>query len=191
MKNLGMIKFLSVHGAYLQAHYPDGELHASNQHQNEEETWFLFEIDKSAHVYALANWRNAKFLCKDGPGDNQHKVVANRPTVGGWEMWKLIAGEAHGAPGKVCFQAFDGTTMATNKPGDNYGNNGGEVYVSNGHPSQGDPGWAGWWHWSPVTTPPTPGSNLLNTVGGVFLGAANDLAQLTVESLVAALLGSV
>ncbi len=63
IKNLGMIGLKSAWNAYLQAH-SDGEMHASNEHRNEEETWFLISVDPAKKIYALANWKTGDFLNK-------------------------------------------------------------------------------------------------------------------------------
>src|SRR5215813_1237692 len=71
LKNLGMVGIKSQEGRYLQAH-TDGELHSSNEKRNQEETWFLIEVDKDNHIYALqslpARWSlsaaSAVLLCR-------------------------------------------------------------------------------------------------------------------------------
>lgn len=65
VQSLGIFGFKSVHGRYLQAH-PDGELHASNENRNDEETWILVEIDKINQVYALQNLSTGNFISKQG-----------------------------------------------------------------------------------------------------------------------------
>jgi hypothetical protein len=186
MKNLGMVKFKSVHDGYLQAYYPNGEMHASNGNQNQEETWFLYEIDPNTKQYALANFRNQKFLCKNGGGQGGTDVVCNRDQRQEWETWTLIPGEKFGLPGRVCFQAYDGDTMATNKPGANFPKEPGEVYTSPGKPSA-DGGWAGWWSWTPVTQAPEPGNDFFSAVGGVIGGIVNVVAKLDIEAVVSVL----
>jgi hypothetical protein len=52
---------------YLQAvehvgHSEDGELHASNSHHNEEETWLLYLVDDEKGWYALRNWAHKGYL---------------------------------------------------------------------------------------------------------------------------------
>src|SRR5262245_5448623 len=88
--NLGMVGIQSIYGRYLQAH-TDGEMHASNDQRNEEETWFLVTVDQRQHVYALYNWRNGKFLSKSGKC-----AVANSTVLGPAQKWILISGKPFG-----------------------------------------------------------------------------------------------
>jgi hypothetical protein len=172
LRILGMMKFKSVHGGYLQS-WTDNTIHASNPHQNQEETWFLVEVDPTKNQYALLNWLTGRYLRKVYLSDPRgYQVAGDRTSVQSDTILELIPGDQWGVPGRVCFRAFDGWTMATNKPGDNFERDGvkegGEVYFSGGHPSPNDPGWAGWWWAEDVTQEPQPGNNIWTFVKGLF-----------------------
>jgi len=158
--NLGMIGVKSVHGRYLQAH-TDGELHASNEHRNEEETWFLIGVDKPNHVYALLNWRNGKFMSKGTNGC----APAVSTTLAPSEQWVLVSGRTFGVVNAIAFcNRADGTYLGANRPGDDT-NCGGEVAAgSTAAPPQNNGAWPGWWVIEGAT-PPSPGRDFWNTVG--------------------------
>lgn len=103
LQNLGMVGIKSTHGRYLQAH-TDGELHASNEHRNEEETWFLVEVDKANHVYALQNWRTGHFMSRNAKGC----APAVSTTLGPNEKWVLVNGHAFGIENAVGIKSLNG-----------------------------------------------------------------------------------
>jgi hypothetical protein len=93
MTNLGMVDIKSVYNRYLQAK-SDGELHASNENRNEEETWFLIDLEldeNDANTYALYNWKTGLFLSKQG-----NCARANSATLSSPQYWDLIAGQDFG-----------------------------------------------------------------------------------------------
>jgi len=178
--NLGMVGVKSTHGRYLQAHDDDGELHASNEHRNQEETWFLVEINRDQHIYALQNWRNGKFMSKRTNGC----APAVSTTLGPAEQWRLVSGGAHGVVNAIAFRSVaDGTFVRANGPGEDT-SCGGEVAARDGHnPPVNNSQWPGWWVLERATTP-SPGQDPWNTVGGVFQGL---VANITPADIVAVL----
>lgn len=179
LQSLGMVSLKSVHGRYLQAH-TNGEMHASNTGRNEEETWFLIEVDKANHVYALQNWRTGFFLSKDG-----NCGVANRTILGPWEKWTMVSGKSYGIENAVAFKGWDGGYLWTNAPGDDDNDCGGEVHAHQPSYPQGG-SWSGWWVMNGVEKP-KPGRDVWNTVGNWFSGY---LTKITPADVIA-FLGSI
>jgi hypothetical protein len=164
MRNLGMVSIKSVYGYYLQV-YTDGELHASNPKINEEETWFLIEVNPKNHIYALRNWRPGKLLSKRTNGCAPAVAVIMSPP----EMWVLVSGDKFGAPNAVAFRNLvDGTYLGANKPADDTACGGEVMAGSVAPPPQYYSGWPGWWVPEPATQP-SPGKDLWNTIGNGVL----------------------
>jgi hypothetical protein len=189
MKNLGLVGIKSVHGAYLQAHYPEGELHASNSHRNQEETWILYEIDANQKQYGLMNWRNGQFIQKTqevttpifgriGGGC----ALAKATVVDNYAVWVFVLGTPFGISNAVGLRCVaDGTYLGANAPGNDTGC-GGEVASSDPKPPpQNDGTWPGWWVIEPATEP-SPGTDFWNTAGN----AIGQLGQLIKNNLNAA-----
>ena len=191
-KNLGMVGVKSVQGRYLQAHSDNGEMHASNEHRNTEETWFLIEVDRKNHVYALLNWDNHKFMSKSHRGC----VPAISTTLGPTEKWVLVPGKPYGVDNAVAFRSFaDGTYLGTLPAGqdDRYPDDkdhgcGGEVSArQKDAPPKNNSQWPGWWVLEPAATP-EKGRDFWNTAGRVIEGIATELKPLAEGALMAALL---
>jgi hypothetical protein len=178
--NLGMVGIKSTHGRYLQAH-TDGELHASNDHRNEEETWFLYEVNKEQHQYALLNWKNGRFMSKRTNGC----APAVSVTLTGAETWELVSGKPYGVLNAVALKAADGTFLGAAGPGDDEPC-GGEVGAHSGGAPQRSGDWPGWWVMESATTP-SPGKDFWNTVGGAVQGIVNQITPADVAGLLALL----
>jgi len=161
MTNLGLVGIKSTHGRYLQAHSDNGEMHASNPSRNTEETWFLYEIDKDQHHYALMNWSNGKFMSH--PGGTQC-APANAQILTNSEIWEMVSGVAFGALNAVAFKSLsDGAYLGAYGPGQNTPC-GGEVGCGDPNPPEARGDWPGWWVVEPAGTPET-GHDLWNRVG--------------------------
>jgi len=188
MKNLGMVGIRSVYNRYLQAHEDNGELHASNPNRNEEETWFLvdLEVDENdPNSYAIYNWKNGQFLSKV----DAQCARANSTTLSGPQTWNMILGQDYGVLNAVAFQsAIDGAFLRTEAPG-NDTDCGGEVaaFDKNGPPVANGQ-WPGWWVLSPATEP-TAGKDPWNIVGGYVEGILNKVTPADIVKLIAALGG--
>jgi hypothetical protein len=170
----------SIHGRYLQAH-TDGEMHASNEHRNEEETWHLIEVDKAKHIYALLNWRNHQFMSKKGNGC----APADRTTLSRSEQWVLVSGKGYGVLNAVAFKSVaDGTFLGTNPPA-NDDKCGGEVASRDAaNPPRNNGGWPGWWVLEPAGAP-EPGRDFWNTVGRFIEGITTKINPADVAALIA------
>jgi hypothetical protein len=184
-ENLGMISIQSTFGRYLQSH-TDGEMHCSNEHVNEEETWFLIEVDKTAHVYAIRNWRNGKYLSKRANGC----VWAVESVIGPSEKWVFVSGKKYGIENAVAFKSYaDDTYMGTYPPGQDIGKCGGEVAAeSPADPPANNGGWPGWWVLQGVGEP-QPGKDFWNVVGGKVGDVLNQIKPADVVALIAYLAG--
>jgi hypothetical protein len=187
MKNLGMVAIKSAWGAFLQAH-TGGELHASNFHRNEEETWFLIEVDAPQRIYSIYNWRNGNFMSKRG---NCAPAVA--AVLGPTEQWRLESGRPYGVLNAVIFRCIaDNTILGTNAPGDD-SECGGEVTSRDVWGPGGIPipvnnsSWGGWWVIEPATAP-TPGRDFWNTIGNAVAGILNQITPADAATLAALLL---
>lgn len=183
LTNLGMVGVRNVDGAYLQAHYPDGEMHSSNQHRNEEETWFLFEVDKANHVYALMNWRNGKFMSKRGDC-----VPADSTALGDVAKFTFVSGKKWGVLNAVAMRSNVDKSYVW---GDHAGHDtpcGGEVECRRTDDPSGDTHWIGWWVLEPANAP-SPGKDFWNTVGGAVQGAVNKISAADVAAVIAAIAG--
>lgn len=186
-KNLGMVGVKSVDGRYLQAHSDNGELHASNEHRNTEETWYLIEVDKANHIYALLNWDNHKFMSKKANGC----APANSTTLGRSEKWVLVAGKPFGVDNAVAFKSLaDGTCLGTLGHGNDDKDCGGEVSAHDpAAPPKNNSQWPGWWVMEPATTP-EKGRDFWNTAGKVFEGIAIELKPIAEDALKAIVIGA-
>jgi hypothetical protein len=184
--NLGMIGIQSAWGAYLQAH-TDGEMHASNNSRNEEETWFLVQLDQATKEVALQNWRTGRYLRKDRT-NIKGCARADATVISPTETWRLESGQPFGVQNAVVIRSVaDGTILGTNNPGnDDPGGCGGEVTSRDnwGAPGSGAPNiipsnnsmWGGWWVITPATTIPSPGQDAWNVIGGIFNNIANKIS---------------
>lgn len=162
-------------GRYLQAH-TDGELHASNEHRNEEETWFLCQVDKERHIYALVNWRNGRFLCayKNGCASANSVIFSND------EKWEIISGKPQGFENAYAIRSIaTGQYLGAQDPGHDVPICGGEVgcgvLASKPMPPQGK-GDNGWWVFEPATRP-TPGGPSFKDIIGVAIKVIDVAAE--------------
>ena len=184
MENKGMVGVKSVFGRYLQANSGNGEMHASNERRNEEETWFLIEIDAAQHIYALQSWKYGKFMRKNrenGCANAESTVIS--PT----EQWILHSGQAAGVVNAVAFRSVvDRTLLGSNRPGQDDNPCGGEVSARDAGEIGRTGEWPGWWVLEPAETP-SPGRDPWNTVGGFFEGMVNRLTAADVAAIIAAI----
>lgn len=159
-EKLGLVGIKSTANRYLQAH-TDGEMHASNEHRNEEETWVLIAVDKDAHKYALQNWRNHKFLSLKVNGC----AWADAESFGDAETWILVKSDPYGVGGKYAIKnSANGNYLGHAGPGHDIDACGGEVAAqSPAAPPQRDAGWPGWWSVEGATTP-EPGRNFWTAI---------------------------
>jgi hypothetical protein len=158
-------------------------MHASNPNRNEEETWFLWEVDAANHIYALQNWRNGNFLSAKGNGCARADVNVLTKA----EEWIFIKGAPYGALNAIALRSvWSNNLLGANRPGDDT-NCGGEVGCGRPEgPPNNEGTWAGWWV-PEAATPPSPGQNFWNTAGNFFLGIAVNLAPVAIAALIAAL----
>ncbi len=192
IKNLGMVGIKSTHDRYLQAHKDNGETHASNSHRNEEETWFLWEVDKAHHIYALQNWSNGKFLSaspsrrgRRGRGTVGGCATASQMALGDSEKW-IFEKSPDYANLVSLISVSTHNRLGANGPGHDT-NCGGEVGCgSPDGPPRNDRNWQGWWRFESATAP-SPGRNVWNTVGNAVLGAAVNIAPAAIPALLGAL----
>lgn len=179
LTNLGMIGIKSVHGAYLQAHQDNGEMHASNMSRNTEETWFLIEVDVSSHFYALYNYSNGNFISKRTNGC----APAISTVLSDSETWVLVSGVPFGILNGVAIKnKADGTFLGT----DDGGGCGGEVAARDTEGLGSSSGWAGWWVIETATAP-TEGKDFWNSFGGFVSGIANKITPANIVALFEAL----
>lgn len=181
--NLGMVGLRSVWNRYLQAHYPEGEMHSSNAHRNEEETWFLVEVDKTNNVYALYNWRNGLYISHKHPC-----APASSTVLGPHEQWIMVSGKPYGFLNVVALKAKDNGTFLQAGPPGNDTSCGGEVNAWDQAGPKKDAHWASWWVIEPATTP-TPGRDFWNTVGGAVGGVLTKINPADIVKLLAAVGG--
>jgi len=156
-------------GRYLQAH-TDGELHASNEHRNEEETWFLCAVDKPHHIYALVNWRNHRFMSAHSNGCAR----ADSVILSNAEKWELISGRSHGFENAYAIRSVGtGHYLGAQDPGHDLAC-GGEVGCGTGAHAPIPPGGRndnGWWVFEKAEKP-TPGGPSFNDIVGVVVRVA-------------------
>ncbi len=146
VQSIGLMGARSMANRYLQAH-TEGELHASNPQRNEEETWVLVQVDPSNNVYALLNWKNARFLSKQ-----RGCAPAVATSIGPSEQWVIVPGSAYSianaAPTEITVafrNVADGTYLVTNGPGNDTGCGGEVSATGRAGPPAADGGWGGWW----------------------------------------------
>lgn len=181
--NLGMVGIKSVHGRYMQS-YTNTEIHASNEHRNEEETWFLIQIDKGNRIFAIQNWRTGKYLRKN-IGDKC--VFADRSVIGPDEQWVLVSGKNYNIHNAIAIKSkIDGTYIGANKAGNNVDGCGGEVASGSPAAPQSNSQWAGWWVLE-AATEPAPGRDLWNTIGHFIDGIATNIKPADVAKIIASL----
>ncbi len=171
LKCLGMVGIKNgVYGMYLQSYAggdKEGQLHCSNPHRNEEETWFLWEISGQQRVYAITNWRNGKFLsAKENGCAKADSVLLTKS-----EKWRLVSGKSFEVDNAVAFCSVStGHYLGTQEPGNDIDACGGEVGCGAGSPdgkpvppTQGDKNYVGWWVMESATEP-DPGGPTLNDI---------------------------
>lgn len=176
-----MVGIKSVHNRYLQAN-SNGEMHASNDHRNEEETWYLIDVDKINHIYGLQNWKNGQFVSKKlgicAPAD--------ATSLGVNETWVLISGYAFGMGKSIALKSnFDGKFLGTEMQGTDC-ICGGEVSAGETTGPEPRNDWAGWWNFEPVETP-IPGSNPWNTIGNAFHDILIAAGPVVIDALLTAI----
>jgi hypothetical protein len=212
VKNLGMVGVKSIYGSYLQAYYYSnwnwlfgagneaGQLHASNPHRNEEETWFLDEIDHENHIFALYNWRNGNFISKEyyANNDTDHGsavqagnygpcVPTKLSTLTVSEQWVMVPGQNFGVPNAVAFRSLvDGSYLHANAPNNNF-NCGGEVATIFDQPPQNDGRWEGWFIMEPADAP-SRGTDVWNYIGGKLDNILNKITPADIGKLLSSLL---
>jgi len=179
LKNLGLIGIKSHDNRYLQAH-TDGEMHAGNPKRNEEETWFLWEVDAASDTYAIQNWRTGTFLRTMGNGCTRSDL----PAVTSASQWVFEKGATRGILNGVALKNIaTGCYLEANSAGENVDPCGGEVACGRPFPpNTNEPTATGWWY-PEAATPPSEGKNIWNTVGGFFLGVATNLAPAAIGKL--------
>jgi hypothetical protein len=182
--NLGLIGVQSVYGNYLQAH-TDGEMHASNPHQNREETWYLYEVDAAQHIYALRNFRNGLFMSKQA----NTCTPAISESIGLREEWITISG-APRKRGYVAFQSlYDGTFLGTQVGGKDVSEGcGGEVNAVETILNTTNPNWPGWWVVSETPGDPGNGNDAFTTIGKVFSDIFGNIGPADVVAFLASLI---
>ena len=178
--DIGLVGVKSIHGRYLQAHDDNGEMHASNEHRNTEETWHLIEIDRARHIYALLNWRNHKFMSKGGNGC----APASRTTLSQSEQWIMVSGKDYGVLNAVAFKSVvDGTFLGANPAGEN-DRCGGEVASRDAaSPPRNNGGWPGWWVLESAGAPEA-GKDFWNGAGRFFQGIATQIKPADIAALI-------
>ncbi len=154
----GLIAIKTSNGRFLQA-YTNGEVHGSNNSCNSEETWVLVEISKKEHLVALRNYRTGNYL---RPVNDY--VRADNKDAYNWTLKKL-------GKDRYTFQAADGTYLRSNKPGDNHGGAGGEVWRSADAPAEAS------WTIEPARTP----SNGSDVDWADIINAVDDAIQFIVS----------
>lgn len=124
LSNAQFFSITSSYGHYLQAH-TEGEMHASNDHRGNEETWVIIFADRQRNTFALKNARTGHFLSFQNNGC----LRADRTAVGPWEQFFI----EDAGNGWVRFRTARTDvvgTLATNGPGDDTAC-GGEVAINN------------------------------------------------------------
>lgn len=179
--NLGMVALKNANnGNYMQGK-TNGEVHVSNANRHEEETWFLIDIDKSNHLYAIQNWRTGKYLSID-----RECPRATGTALGDAEKWELISGKPYGVLNAVVIRSH---VSGQRVIGIGAAICGGEAATPSGlRPGEPprDSRWPGYWVMESVGAP-SRGPDFWNTVGGAFNGIANKIAPIALEALFAAL----
>ena len=189
LENLGMLAIRTPLGFHLQAHDDNGELHASNPHRNEEETWFILKVADTGR-YAFYNWKSGKFLGRIPINPNSLNLpppLADRArafikncapasllTLSSHQEWELVLGLEFDVRNAVALKRPGTNQFLVNKGSDTLC--GGEVYLQEVGSPPRDGTWGGWWVLEGTTAPPTPGRNIWNTVGNYFLGVLNKIS---------------
>jgi hypothetical protein len=178
MTNLGMVALRSVHNAFLQE-YSGGNLHASNGHRNEEETWFLVEVDAPKHHYAMYNWKHGQFISKE----KGNCASATSTTLTIKETFEMISGAPYGVLNAAALKfVYDGTLLRAHPPGQDEHGCGGEVSAKTGGNPVADGNWSGWWVLDSVDEP-KPGQDAWNVIGGFLAGVANKVTPADIGKL--------
>jgi len=185
---LGLIGVKSRWNRYLQA-YTNGDLHCSNEHRNEEETWFLVEVDRSQHIYALRNWRSGFYLTKTT--DPRGCADASNTAIGRQQQWYLQRSDPFEVQGAVLFRSvFDTTVLGAYPPGHNDdGGCPGEVTSSGLWPASEIPhtsDFAGFWVLEGATEP-TAGKDLCTAIGAGLEAFASKITPADVAAVAALL----
>lgn len=179
--NLGMVSFRTNSGRYLQAHSDNGEMHASNEKRNEEETWFLVQVDAVKHIYAIYNWSSGKFISKNTASGC---APADVTSISKTEEWVLVSGVPFGILNAVALKSLaDGTYIGANPPAHD-DKCGGEVAARSTQSPLVRPTWPGWWTLAPATEP-SPGKDAWNTAGNFLLGIANKISPADIAKVFA------
>ena len=184
LTNMGMIGIKSTHGRYLQAHSDNGEMHASNQNRNTEETWFLYQVDKAQKQYALMNWSNGWFMSHKA---GTQCAPANAQVLTNSEIWILVDGAPLGALNAVAFKSLsDGAYLGAYGPGQDTPC-GGEVGCGDPSAPQARGDWPGWWVMEPASAP-AQGRDVWNTVAGAITAFGSQIINKLSPADIAAVL---
>jgi hypothetical protein len=175
---MGLVAFKSRYGKYLQAH-TEGELHGSNSHVNEEETWLLYKLDADKGWVRIQNFRNQnpltlfyKPLSIAVAGTNitlppSNCPIASMPAQMTENTWIIEPGPG----GKVALKfKSTGKYLTTKGEGDD-SHCGGEVSADAS--AKGGPDWDGWWTVEPAPNPPTSGRTVFSVFGDIGSGLAD------------------
>ena len=176
--DLGLVSLKSIHACYLQAK-TDGEMHASNKHHDEEETWHLIEVDKPHHIYALLNWRNHMYMSKSGACVPANKTVLTRS-----EQFILVSGVKYEARNAVALKSVaDGAYIGGGVPGEDNECHGEVGGTDKADPPYNNGLWPGWWVIESVGEPKT-GDDFWTGIGKVFDGIATKVSGADVVALI-------
>jgi hypothetical protein len=167
MRNLGICVVRTVGGKFLQAHEDNGEMHASNDSQGTEETWYLYQFDKDQHIYGLRNFSNQMFL-KVNQGNPFGFTRADASVPENRALWRLVPGRNFGVFNAAAFQniGYGNGCLFANSPGDDDQHGGGEVHSNVIGPPSNNAGWGGWWFIEPASAP--QGGSILGDVLNVL-----------------------
>lgn len=181
---MGLVAFKSRYGKYLQAH-TEGELHGSNSHVNEEETWLLYKLDADKGWVRIQNFRNQQPLTMFYKPLTLPIVGAIQPTncpIASMSaqmvenIWIVRPGGSV-APGKVALQfKLTGKYLTTKGEGDD-SRCGGEVSADATAPGGQD--WEGWWTVEAAPNPPTSGRSVFTVFGDIGQGVIDLASALT------------
>jgi hypothetical protein len=177
---IGLVAFKSRHGKYLQAH-TEGELHGSNSHVNEEETWLLYVLDKDKGWVRLQNFRNQNpltvmykslSLVNSPLGLNitipaSQCPIASLPAQMTENTWIIEPGTL----GRVAIKSKATGKYLTSRDESDDTHCGGEVAADDS--TKGGANWDGWWTVEPAPNPPTSGRTVFSVFGDIGNGLAN------------------
>jgi hypothetical protein len=184
-----LVVLKSRYNKYLQAvehtgHPEDGELHASNSHHNEEETWLLYLVDDEKGWYALRNWAHGHYITILPTSAGPHLSGCPRATAAaaaGPEIWIMRPSENFNIAHKFLLQHKDTSRYLVAEGNEGHDTScGGEVdatMVPFAGRSSAD--WGGWWTLENSGVP-TPGSDVwtaFRAVGEAIGGAIEDITE--------------